>query len=163
MAQDQHLQTIAAGAMASDASVEFYGCYVGGEPTTEAAISTMFQSEFRSPDEALHTEESTFEWNNKTITSSGAIDELAKKDKKAKPKFEAWLLTRHQQLVAAGDIPDAGTKAEKIAAMRDLFDRSKGRIKQLIIEKKGGAKVRPGQKDAWMSEWRKWNVKGSSQ
>jgi hypothetical protein len=158
MAQDKNLQTIAQGAMESDASVEFYGCYVGGEPTTKAAISTMFQSEFLSPDEALHTEETAFEWNNKTITSSAAIDELAKKDKKAKPKFEAWLLARHQQLVAAGDIPDAGTKEEKIAMMRDLFDRSKGHIKQLIIEKKGGAKVRPGDKSAWASEWRRWKV-----
>jgi Domain of unknown function (DUF4157) len=158
MAQDKSLQTIAQGAMESDATVEFYGCYVGGSTTSEAAISTMFQSEFRSPDEALHTEETSFEWNNKTITSSAAIDELAKKDKKAKPKFEAWLLARHQQLVAAGDIPDAGTKEQKIAAMRDLFDRSKGHIKQLIIEKKSGAKVRPGDKTGWDSEWRRWKV-----
>jgi hypothetical protein len=158
MAQDQHLQTIASGAMASDASVEFYGCYVGREPTTEAAISTMFQSEFRSPDEALHTEEATYVWNKKTITSSSTIDELAKKDKKVKPDFEAWLLKEHKQLVAAGDIPDAGTKDEKLAAMRDLFDRSKGQIKQLIIETKGGGKVRPGDKSAWASQWRKWKV-----
>ena len=163
MAQDQNLQTIAAGAMEGDATVEFYGCYVGGEPTTEAAISTMFQSEFRSPDEALHTEEATFVWNRKTVTSSAAVDEAAKKDKKAKTQFEDWLLKQHKQLVAAGDIPDAGTKADKIAAMRDLFDRSKGRIKQLIIEKRGGEKVRPSQKGPWASEWRKWNVKGSSQ
>ena len=158
MAQDKNLQTIAQGAMESDASVEFYGCYVGGSTTTEAAISTMFQSEFRSPDEALHTEETAFEWNGNTITSSGKIDELAKKDKKVQGQFEDWLLKRHQQLVVAGDIPDAGTKQEKIATMRDLFDRSKGRIKQLIIEKKSGEKVRPGQKGAWASEWRRWNV-----
>jgi hypothetical protein len=158
MAQDKNLQTIAQGAMESDASVEFYGCYVGGEPTTEAAISTMFQSEFRSPDEALHTEEATFEWNNNTITSSAKVDELAKKDKKVQGKFEDWLLKRHQQLVAAGDIPDAGTKQEKIAVMRDLFDRSQGHIKQLIIEKKSGEKVRPSQKGAWASEWRRWKV-----
>ncbi len=56
-------------------------------------------------------------------------------------------------------VSDAGTKQEKIAAMRDLFDRSKGRIKQLIIEKKSGEKVRPSQKGAWASEWRRWNVK----
>jgi hypothetical protein len=163
MAQDQKLQTIAAGAMEGDASVEFYGCYVGGEPTTEAALSTMFQSEFRSPDEALHTEEATFEWNNKTITSSGAVDELAKKDKKVKGRFEDWLLKQHQKLAEAGDLPNAGKREEKLAAMRDLFDRSKGQIKQLIIEKKSGEKVRPGQKAAWASEWRKWNVKGSSE
>jgi len=136
MAQDKNLQTIAQGAMESDATVEFYGCYVGGSTTSEAAISTMFQSEFRSPDEALHTEDLTFEWNGNTITSSGKIDELVKKDKKVQGQFEDWLLKRHKQLVAAGDIPDAGTKQEKIATMRDLFDRSKGRIKQLIIEKK---------------------------
>jgi hypothetical protein len=158
MAQDKNLQAIAQGAMESDASVEFYGCYVGGEPTTEAAISTMFQSEFRSPDEALHTEEATFEWNSNTITSSAKVDELAKKDKKVQGKFEDWLLKRHQQLVAAGDIPDAGNKQEKINVMRDLFDRSQGRIKQLIIEKKSGEKVRPSQKGAWASEWRRWNV-----
>ena len=158
MAQDKNLQTIAQGAMESDASVEFYGCYVGGSTTTEAAISTMFQSEFRSPDEALHTEEATFDWNGNTITSSSKIDELAKKDKKVHGQFDNWLLKRQGQLVAAGDIPDAGTKEEKIAAMRDLFDRSKGRIKQLIIEKKSGEKVRPSQKGAWASEWRRWNV-----
>jgi Domain of unknown function (DUF4157) len=158
MAQDKNLQTIAQGAMESDATVEFYGCYVGGEPTTEAAISTMFQSEFRSPDEALHTEEATFEWNSNTITSSAKVDELAKKDKKVQGKFEDWLLKRHQQLVSAGDIPDAGNKQEKIAVMRDLFDRSQGHIKQLIIEKKSGEKVRPSQKGAWASEWRRWNV-----
>jgi uncharacterized protein DUF4157 len=158
MAQDKNLQTIAQGAMESDATVEFYGCYVGGSTTTESAISTMFQSEFRSPDEALHTEETSFEWNGNTITSSSKIDELAKKDKKVQGQFDDWLLKRHKQLVAAGDIPDAGTKQEKIGAMRDLFDRSKGRIKQLIIEKKSGEKVRPGQKGAWASEWRRWNV-----
>ena len=158
MAQDKNLQTIAQGAMESDATVEFYGCYVGGSTTSEAAISTMFQSEFRSPDEALHTEDMSFEWNNKTITSSAAIDELAKKDKKVQGQFDDWLLKRHKQLVAAGDIPDAGTKEQKITAMRDLFDRSKGHIKQLIIEKKGGAKVRPGDKSAWASEWRRWKV-----
>jgi hypothetical protein len=158
MAQDKNLQTIAQGAMESDASVEFWGCYVGGSTTSEAAISTMFQSEFRSPDEALHTEEMSFEWNGNTIASSAKVDELAKKDKKVQGQFEDWLLKRHKPLVAAGDIPDAGTKQEKIAAMRDLFDRSKGRIKQLIIEKKSGEKVRPGQKGAWGSEWRRWNV-----
>jgi hypothetical protein len=163
MAQDQNLQTIAAGAMEGDASVEFYGCYVGREPTSEAAISTMFQSEFRSPEEALHTEESTFVWNGKTVTSSATIDKAAQKNKRAKAQFEDWLLKQHKQLVAAGDIPDAGTKDEKIAAMRDLFDRSKGRIQQLVIKKKSGAKVRPNDKGAWASEWRRWNVKGSSQ
>jgi hypothetical protein len=163
MAQDQNLQTIAAGAMEDDASVEFYGCYVGREPTSEAAISTMFQSEFRSPDEALHTEAATFDLNGQTITSSSAVDTAAQKNKNVKTQFENWLLKQHAQLVAAGDIPDAGTKADKITAMRDLFDRSKGRIQQLMIEKKGGAKVRPSQKGAWAGEWRKWNVKGSSQ
>ncbi len=158
MAQDKNLQTIAQGAMESDATVEFYGCYVGGSTTSEAAISTMFQSEFRSPDEALHTQEMSFDWNGNTITSSAKVDELAKKDKKVQGQFEDWLLKRHKQLVAAGDIPDAGTKQEKIATMRDLFDRSRGRIKQLIIEKKSGAKVRPGDKSAWASEWRRWNV-----
>ena len=53
MAQDKNLQTIAQGAMASDATVELYGCYVAAQQRAEAAISTMFQSEFRSPDEAL--------------------------------------------------------------------------------------------------------------
>jgi uncharacterized protein DUF4157 len=158
MAQDQKLRTIAAGAMDTDATVEFYGCYVGGSATTEAAISTMFQSEFRSPDEALHTEEATFVWNNAIVTSTATVDEAAKKDKKAAPQFENWLLKQHKQLAAAGDVPDAGTRAERIAVMRDLFDRSKGRIKQLIIEKKGGGKVRPSDKSAWASEWRKWKV-----
>src|SRR5260370_2626928 len=59
-------------------------------------------------------------------------------------------------------VSDAGTKQEKIAAMRDLFDRSKGRIKQLIIEKKSGEKVRPSQKGAWASGWRRRNVKSHS-
>jgi hypothetical protein len=158
MAKDKNLQTIAQGAMESDATVEFYGCYVGRSTTSEAAISTMFQSEFRSPDEALHTEEMSFDWNGNTIPSSAKIDELAKKDKKVQGQFEDWLLKRHKQLVAAGDIPDAGTKQEKIAMMRDLFDRSKGRIKQLIIEKQSGQKVRPGQTGDWAGEWRRWNV-----
>lgn len=158
MAEDQKLQAIAGGAMASDASVEFYGCYVGGETTTEAALSKMFQSKFRGPDEALHTEDVTFEWNGKTVTSSGELDKLAQKDKKVRPQYEAWLLKQHQRLVAAGDVPDSPTRDGKIAAMRDLFDRSKGRIKTLVIEKKGGTKVRPGDKNgAWEGEWRKWN------
>jgi hypothetical protein len=91
------------------------------------------------------------------------VFQSAKKNKRVQRQFDHWLLNRHRQLLVAGDIPDAGTKEEKIAAMRDLFDRSKGRIKQLIIEKKGGEKVRLSQKGAWANEWRRWNVKGSSE
>ncbi len=158
MAQDKNLQAIAAGAMDTDSTVEFLGCYVGGSETTEASLSTMFQSEFRSPDEALHTEDLTYVWNKKTVTSTDTIDKAAEKDKKAKPQFENWLLKQHQRLVAAGDLPDVGSKDDKIAAMRDLFNRSHGYIKQLIIEKKSGEKVRPTQGQAWSSEWRKWKV-----
>lgn len=157
ISEDKNLQSIASGAMESGATVEFWGCYVGREVTSQAALSRMFQSEFRSLEGELKTQHDTFEAGGKTITSSAQVDEAAKRNKHAKPQFEAWLLKKYAQLVADGDIAPQATREDRIKVMRELFDRSGGKIQQLIIQD-GRETVRRGDKQNWMGKWRKWNV-----
>jgi hypothetical protein len=158
MAENKSFRSIASGVMAADATVEFWGCYVGREVTSQAALSTMFQSEFRSLEGELKTLQETFEAGGKTITSSAQVDEAAKRNKHAKPQFEAWLLKQYEQLVANGDITPQATREDRIKVMREIFDRSGGKIQQLLIQE-GRETVRRSDKDKWMRKWRKWNVK----
>ena len=44
--------------------------------------------------------------------------------------------------------------------MRDLFDRSKGKIKQLVIEDTGGNITRRSDKSKWAAKWKSVKVKG---
>jgi hypothetical protein len=153
--------------MDQDATVEFLGCYIGSTKQTGEAMSTLFQSEFRSTGGSLHTAYDVFarppdkgEKGNQDVTSSHEIDTRAAKNPNLKKGFESWLLKQYAQLVANGDIAPQANRADQIKVMRELFDRSQGRIKQLIIEDPKG-NIRPSDKKRWAAKWKTVNVKGN--
>jgi len=168
LAQDKNLQSKAAGAMDQDATVEFWGCYVGSTQQTGEALSTLFQSEFRSTGGSLHTGFNSFtrppdkgEKGDQDVTSSAEIDARAGKNPNLKKGFEKWLLQQYDQLAANGDIAPQPKRADRIKAMREVFDRSKGKIKQLVIEESGGKVTRRSDKSKWAAKWKSVKVKGN--
>ena len=166
LAQDKNLQSKASAAMDQDATVEFWGCYIGSTKQTGEAMSSLFQSEFKSTGGSLHTAYDVFvrppdkgEKGNQDVTSSAEIDTRAAKNPNLKKGFETWLLKQYAQLVKNGDVAPQTSPADQIKVMRELFDRSHGKIKQLIIEDPKG-NIRRGDK-RWAAKWKSVNVKGN--
>lgn len=165
-AQNKNLRDTAAAVMTQDSVVEFWGCYVGGTEKTRTAVSTLFGSEFRATDETLHTQFAQFarhpekgEKGPVPVTSSAEVDRRSAKNPKLKAAFEEWLLNRYTEAVADGDIPPRATRAEQIAEMREVFDRSRGKIRRLVIGEAGNA-VGRGDKE-WIRKWKTTKVNGA--
>ena len=75
--------------------------------------------------------------------------------RKAKKKFEDWLVERYQVLRTTGEAPFLQTRAEQIAHMTDVFEKGGGKIRSRVVQEKGMSYVmRPGEKgeaDLWES------------
>lgn len=167
MATDANLPAIASGVMEKDATVEFWGCYVARSDTATTALSTMFGAEFRSLEGELKTGFDAFQrppdkgekgWQ--IVTSSHEVDDRAKSNRNLKRSFEEWLLARYRTLAANGDITPQASREDRLKAMRELFDRSGGRIKQLVIQDKNQV-VQRKDKAAWLKKWKSKKVGGS--
>jgi hypothetical protein len=72
---------------------------------------------------------------------------------------ERSALARAKTLEADGDLPAQADDAARIAAVRDLFDRSGGKIKRLEIQTDKGATVHRGDKKVWAEEFKTKKVK----
>lgn len=175
MATDKKLKAKAGGAMADGATVEFWGCYIGANQRSTQAVSDIFESDVKAIDETLRTIHDSFlraadkgetgqkikgqkgEWVE--TTSTAEIDERVKAgNKNLGQSFDRWLLAQARTLEAGGDMPPQQNDKARIAAMRDLFDRSGGKIKRLEIKTdKGTTRRSDGKK--WLDHWKTTKVK----
>jgi hypothetical protein len=127
-------------AMAADAQVEFWGCYLGGIPAAGEAWAGLFGKPVKSTTAEMKVGRDEFEiGRGRTAKSSTDVPKGAQKN------FRAWLLQRYEMLRSTGEAPKLGSKDEKIEHMTDLFNRSGGVIRSRVVQKKGGRRVhRPG-------------------
>jgi hypothetical protein len=178
MAADQKVTSIAKDAMAEGATVEFYGCYVGRSEDTGKAVGKIFgNADFKATDSTLRTSHDSFarradkgedgqEVDTKRgkekvveVKSSKEIDDrVAKGDKSLGDSFDKWLLDKSKQMEADGDLPPQKDDAARLKAMRDVFDRSNGKIKRLEIHTDADESLHRGDKK-WMSKWKTTKVK----
>lgn len=175
MAADKTLVSKAGGAMAEGATVEFWGCHIGATPKSTAAVSSVFNADVKAIDDTLKTTFDEFARpadkgeEGQTVAgqkgrwvgakSTAEIDDRVKAGNKNLGKsFDQWLVAQSKALEAEGDLPPQADDKARIAAMRDLFDRSGGRIRRLQIEGAEG-KVGKGDKDKWLKKWKTTKVK----
>lgn len=175
MSADKTLVSKAGGAMAEGATVEFWGCHIGATPKSTSAVSSVFNADVKAIDDTLKTTFDEFarpadkgEEGQKVAGQKGKwvgakstaeIDERVKAGNKNLGKsFDQWLVAQSKALEAEGDLPAQADDTARIAAMRDLFDRSGGRIRRLQIEGAEG-KVGKGNKEKWLKQWKTTKVK----
>lgn len=175
MAADKKLKAKASGAMADGATVEFWGCYIGANPRSTQAVSDIFGADVKAIDQTLRTTHDSFarpadkgEAGEKVkgqkgawveVTSTAEIDDRVKAgNKQLGESFNRWLLAQAGPLEAGGDLPPQPDDKARIAAMRELFDRSGGKIKRLEIKTdKGTTRRSDGKK--WLDHWKTTKVK----
>jgi hypothetical protein len=168
MSADTKLKSAAGGAMADGATVEFWGCNVGGTEKTGKAMSSIFNADFKAPEDTLRTSYSGFsreaEKGEKgevvqgrtvvTVKSTQEIDDrVAKGNKALGSSFNAWLVAQSKKLEADGDLPAQPDDQARIAEMRKTFDRSGGNIKRLQIESKGKT-IEKSDKRVYGEKWK---------
>jgi hypothetical protein len=170
MAADDKLKAKASGAMAEGATVEFWGCYIGGKETSTKAVSEIFGSDVKAIEHTLRTTHDTFarpaDKGEKgeelpgrkdrfmTVVSTDEIDSRVKEgNKQLGQSFNSWLVAQAKILEAGGDLPAQPDDAARIATMRELFNRSGGKIKRLQISA-GGTTVQRTDKDKWLKQWK---------
>jgi hypothetical protein len=167
-AQNSLAQATLAQVMAPSAQIEFWGCNIGAVPAAGEAWSQAFGAEFSATSETFKTGFDEFvrpadkgETGEKVpghggtwvrVTSTSEIDS---RSRGLQASFRKWLLTRYAEFVANGDILPIDNKAERLAYMRDLFDRSGGQIRHILIEQKSDQqKIRPGNQKVWLKLWK---------
>lgn len=168
MSADAKLKSAAGGAMAEGATVEFWGCNVGGTEKTGKAMSQIFNADFKATEDTLRTSYSGFsrqaEKGEKgeevqgrtvvTVKSTQEIDDrVAKGNKELGKSFNAWLVAQSKKLEADGDLPAQPDDQARIAEMRQVFDRSGGNIKRLQIESKGKT-IEKSDKKVYAEKWK---------
>lgn len=170
MAADDKVRSKAKDAMAEGSTVEFWGCYIGGTETSTKSVGQIFNSDVKAIDSTLRTTSDSFlrqadhgetgqkikgqpgEWIEAISTQE--IDFRVKEGNKTLGEtFNRWLVTRSKQLEADGDLPPQADDNARIATMRDLFDRSGGKIKRLQI-RSGGKNVTRSDKKKWLKQWK---------
>jgi hypothetical protein len=130
------------GGMASGAEVQVLGCYLGAYHEAGEAIAQAFGATSRASHGQEMVGTSGYTANGKDVTSSADVPKSLKAD------FAQWLLKTYAALHDAGEAPSLATDEAKLAYMRDLFDRSKGVIRSLMVEDPNTKqKVAAGSKD----------------
>ena len=131
------------GAMAKDGQVEFWGCYLGGIPQAGEAWADLFGKPVSSTKGEMKIGKDEF-MVSKTKAAASSKDV----PKGAQKQFRKWLLDRYQMLRSTGEAPFLKTEDEQAAHMKDLFDRSGGKIRSRVVQEKGATRVRrPGESD----------------
>ena len=167
-AQNALAQATIAQVMAPGAQVEFWGCNIGAVPKAGEAWSQVFESEFTATSETFKTGFDEFmrpagrgEAGETVAGHAGSwikvtnTDEIAKRSKGLKISFNKWLLARYAEFIANGDILPIDDKTERLAYMRDLFNRSGGQIRHILIEQKSDqSHIRPGNQKVWLNLWK---------
>lgn len=171
MAADDKVRAKAKDAMAEGSTVEFWGCYIGGTDKSTQAVGQIFGSDVKSLESELRTTHDSFmrqadkgetgvkvkgqPGKGREVVSTKEIDDrVAKGNKQLGKTFNNWLVAQAKALEAGGELPPQPDDAARIAAMRDLFDRSGGKIKRLQIKTGSGATVGRGDKQKWMQQWK---------
>lgn len=131
------------GAMAKNAEVEFWGCYLGGLPQAGEAWADLFGKPVRSTKGEIKIGRDEF-----LISGKQAAKSVKDVPAGARKQFRKWLLDRYQMLRASGEAPFLKTEDEQVAHMTQLFDSSGGRIRSRVVQEKGSVRVRrPGEED----------------
>lgn len=170
MSADEKLRAKASEGMAQGSTVEFWGCYIGNSDTSTKAVGQIFNADVKAIDSTLRTKHDSFlrqadnaetgedipgqkgKWMEAKSTQE--IDlRVSQGNKQLGESFNKWLVAQSQKLEANGDLPPQPDNAARITAMRDLFDRSGGKIKQLQISS-GGADIGRSDKKKWLSQWK---------
>jgi hypothetical protein len=131
------------GAMAPNAEVEFWGCYLGGLPQAGEAWADLFGKKVRSTKGEMKVGAEDF-----IVRGKGAATSSKDVPKNVEKHFKEWLLKQYKLMASTGEAPALKTEADQITFMKDLFDRSGGKIRSRVIQEKGATrKVRPGESD----------------
>lgn len=171
--------------MEPGALVEFWGCNIGGDPTAGQAWATLFQSEFRATPEKFKTKFVRFalpalagqrgrtaeeldreegvpliDEHGKYVAGSWILatssrEVLARGDD-AVENFDSFLIDTYWELWKNGDIDQRDRNYEEaLTFMRDLFDRSDGDIRRIVVEgARSHRQVGPGDRKLWASMWK---------
>ncbi len=169
---------IVAEVMARDAVVEFWGCNIGQSKKTGEAWSELFRSDFKATAHTMRTGENEFyrpaerrsdgtmeegrtiEGNQGSWVKVTRSAEVDKRNINLQRDFRRWLLKQYDHLVANGDIKQIPNEDERIPYMRNLFDRSQGSIRHILIEENETERtVRPGDREAWAQLWKTFEYK----
>jgi hypothetical protein len=128
------------GAMAKNAEVEFWGCYLGGIPQAGEAWADLFGKPVRSTKGEMKVGAQDF-----MISKTQAATSVKDIPKGAQKNFRKWLLQQYNLLRSTGEAPFLKTEDDQVAHMKDLFDRSGGKIRSRVVQEKGKQEVhRPG-------------------
>ena len=131
------------GAMAPNAEVEFWGCYLGGLPQAGEAWADLFGKKVRSTKGEMKVGGEDF-----IVRGKGAAKSSKDVPKNVQKFFKQWLLKQYKLMASTGEAPALKTEADQITYMKDLFDRSGGKIRSRVIQEKGATRrVRPGESD----------------
>jgi hypothetical protein len=131
------------GAMAKDAEVEFWGCYLGGVPQAGEAWADLFGKPVKSTKGEMKVGAQDF-----MISKTQAATSVKDVPKGAQKNFRKWLLRQYKLLRATGEAPFLKTDDEQVAHMKDLFDRSGGKVRSRVVQEKGNRRThRPGEAD----------------
>lgn len=159
-------QTIA-DVMTPDAVVEFWGCNIGSVTQAGEAWSKLFRSKFKATSETFKTgfdkyyrpagrgeRGETFPGQQGRWVQVTSTNEVDSRGRGLQRHFRQWLLDRYNELVVNGDILPVKDEDAQVATMRDLFDRSGGDIRHIVIEKHDDAStMRPGNTAEWQKVW----------
>jgi hypothetical protein len=130
-------------AMAKNAEVEFWGCYLGGVRQAGEAWADLFGKSVRSTKGAMKIRRDEFR-----ISGKGAAKSSKDVPAGARTQFRKWLLESYRMLRASGEAPFLKTEDEQVAHMTQLFDSSAGRIRSRVVQEEGSDRVRrPGEGD----------------
>ncbi len=166
-AKSPTIQSTIAAVMTPNAAVEFWGCNLGSVPKATQMWSELFQSSFTATTETFKTGNDTYyrhpdkgETGEKIPDQQGTwmrvinTSEIDSRGKGLQKHFRQWLMARYAELVTNGDILPLKTQPEQLNYMRDLFNRSNGDLKHILIENKtDSSKVRPGNQQKWLKLW----------
>lgn len=161
------LRATSSQAMAEGATVEFWGCNIGRHAASTTALGDALGADVKAIDSTLATKHDEFvrpadhgeKGGTMTVISTSEIDFRVREGNKGLGKsFDAWLMRQAAKLEANGDLPPQKDKAVRLAEMRDLFDRSGGKIKTLVV-RSGGTTVEKSNKKVWAQQWKTTKLK----
>jgi hypothetical protein len=154
--------------MAPDAVVEFWGCNLGTVPAAMEAWAGLFGAPFVATTDTFKTGFASYyrpadrgEAGEAVAGARGrwvrvrSTAEIDARGRGLQRHFRTWLLRRYAELVRHGDVLPLPTVAEQVRAMRDLFDRSDGDIKHILVTREADTvDVRPGDTGRWLRLWK---------
>lgn len=165
MAADKQVAQGGASAMAEGATVEFWGCNIARTESSTQSLGKIMGADVKALGGTLATKHDEFvrradhgEVGDKrgliaTVSSSEIDFRVKEGDKGLGKSFDAWLMKQAAVLEANGDLPPQKDKAVRLAEMKQLFDRSSGKIKTAVV-RQGNSGIEQRDKKAWAAQWK---------